>query len=157
MKGILAKITSKGLSRNVQKSRFPDRERNTTKRSALTHSLQSAWRQFVARPNSSYEARYVGFVRHFVLALRIFSRALTAITVRFSFRAIEGLSIPATPKVERRPRASMVGRLVAGLASFSLRAFSPDCRSTLEFSLYCLTQKVRETPAGAFRRSLEVR
>jgi hypothetical protein len=27
MKGILAKITSKGLSRNVQKSRFPDRER----------------------------------------------------------------------------------------------------------------------------------
>jgi hypothetical protein len=42
MKGVLAKITSKGLSRNVQKSRFliVNVREHATKRSALTQSLQ---------------------------------------------------------------------------------------------------------------------
>jgi hypothetical protein len=40
--------------------------------------------------------------------------------------------------------------------SFPL-TLSPRCRPALEFSLYCLARKVRETAASAARRSLEVR
>jgi len=42
---------------------------------------------------SDNEAGQVGFVSHFVLALRMVTRACMAETVRFNFRAIEGLSI----------------------------------------------------------------
>jgi hypothetical protein len=48
----------------------------------------------VALGTSSYkEAGKVWFVGHFVLSLRTFSRVVMAMTVRFSFRAIKGLSI----------------------------------------------------------------
>jgi hypothetical protein len=45
------------------------------------------------------------------LFLRTIRRMVMAATVRFSFRAIKGLSIliPATPKAAHPPRASMVG------------------------------------------------
>src|ERR1039457_5891241 len=41
--------------------------------------------------------------------------------------------------------------------SFSLRLHPWPPGPALEFSFYCLTQKVRKTHASAFRRSLEVR
>jgi hypothetical protein len=48
----------------------------------------------------------MGFVSHFVLPLRTFSRVVMAMMVRFSFRAIEGVSNLVALKAAHPPRAN---------------------------------------------------
>jgi hypothetical protein len=75
--------------------------------------------------SSDKEEGKVWFVGHFVLSLRTFSRVVIATTVRFSFRAIKGLSIFDSSNAKSRASSSGVhGRPLGRGPSFILFSLS---------------------------------